>query len=66
MKIVSWNINGLRSMKKEVSTILAELDADIACFQETKITSKLVSPTALINCQVSQVVEQTHHTANLT
>ena len=41
MRIVTWNINGIRSMKTETRrTFLKEIQADIVCFQETKITSK--------------------------
>jgi len=40
MRIVSWNINGIRTFKKGIGKILEDLDADIACFQETKINSK--------------------------
>ncbi len=37
MKIVSWNVNGLRAvMKKGFGDILDTLDADIVCLQETK------------------------------
>ena len=43
MKIVSWNINGLRaSLKnsgKNLKALLDSLDADIICFQETKAQS---------------------------
>lgn len=41
MKIVSWNVNGLRSLKKKIGVIITELEADVACFQETKITSNI-------------------------
>ncbi len=44
MKIVSWNVNGLRaSLRNSAGTLknfLDSLDADIICFQETKATSK--------------------------
>ncbi|CAN7989417.1 unnamed protein product [Ixodes hexagonus] len=48
MKLVSWNINGLRSFKTSVSSILAELDADIICFQETKATRNVLEETSAI------------------
>ncbi|XP_077541456.1 DNA-(apurinic or apyrimidinic site) endonuclease 2-like isoform X2 [Haemaphysalis longicornis] len=38
MKLVSWNINGLRSLKSSMKDVLLDLDADIICFQETKAT----------------------------
>lgn len=38
MKLVSWNVNGLRAvMKKNFLEDLAEIDADIFCLQETKM-----------------------------
>ncbi len=38
MKLVSWNVNGLRAvMKKNFPTVLAESGADIFCLQETKM-----------------------------
>lgn len=38
MKLVSWNVNGLRSLKSSMKDVLLDLDADIICFQETKAT----------------------------
>ncbi|MGX7176776.1 exodeoxyribonuclease III [Enterococcus saigonensis] len=38
MKLVSWNVNGLRAvMKKNFMDVIAELDADFFCLQETKL-----------------------------
>ena len=38
MKIISWNVNGLRAaLKKGFEAIIEELDADIVCLQETKM-----------------------------
>lgn len=38
MKLVSWNVNGLRSIwKKDFGGFLAAQDADVVCLQETKI-----------------------------
>ncbi len=37
MKLISWNVNGIRAVaKKGLVDILTELNADIFCFQETK------------------------------
>ena len=37
MKVVSWNVNGIRAIsKKEFRTSLDLIDADIICIQETK------------------------------
>ena len=38
-KVTTWNINGLRSAK-DLKTVLDDLDSDIICIQETKITRK--------------------------
>lgn len=39
MKLVSWNVNGLRAcMKKGFLDTFEELDADIFCLQETKLS----------------------------
>ena len=38
MKLVSWNVNGLRAvMKKGFSDYLAEENPDILCLQEIKL-----------------------------
>lgn len=38
MKLVSWNVNGLRAcLKKGFSETVASLSADIVCLQETKL-----------------------------
>ena len=39
MKILTWNINGIRATKEPLGSVLAQLDADIICLQETKVTS---------------------------
>ena len=37
MKIISWNVNGIRaSVKKGLIDIIQDMDADIFCIQETK------------------------------
>lgn len=54
LRVVSWNVNGIRSPLQGmiyeepsnyaamvVGRILDKLDADIVCFQETKVTSEL-------------------------
>lgn len=42
MKILSWNVNGLKSiLKKEFYTNISQLNADIICLQETKISREL-------------------------
>lgn len=40
MRIVTWNINGIRTFKGRIKNALDSLDADIICIQETKVTSK--------------------------
>lgn len=42
MKIISWNINGIRSiLKKDFLSLVVAWDADIICLQETKINYHL-------------------------
>ncbi|XP_004478413.1 DNA-(apurinic or apyrimidinic site) endonuclease 2 [Dasypus novemcinctus] len=62
LRVVSWNINGIRSPLQRmvhqepgncaavaVGRILDELDADIVCFQETKVTRDvLTEPLAIV------------------
>lgn len=43
MKIVTWNINGIRTFRGGIKNALDSLDADIICVQETKVTSKWCS-----------------------
>ncbi|XP_054751680.2 DNA-(apurinic or apyrimidinic site) endonuclease 2-like [Lytechinus pictus] len=38
MKILTWNINGLRACRIPLKELFTNLDADIICLQETKIT----------------------------
>ena len=38
MKLISWNVNGLRAvMNKGFNDFFESIDADIFCIQETKI-----------------------------
>ena len=40
MKLISWNVNGLRAVVgKNFYEAFKELDADIFCLQETKLTA---------------------------
>ena len=43
MRVVSWNVNGLRAVlknsRKRLKAFLDALDADIVCLQETKLAS---------------------------
>ena len=43
MKILTWNINGIRASKVPLHKLFQSLDADIICLQETKVTSKYFS-----------------------
>ena len=40
MKILTWNINGIRATKVPLKELFDRLDADVICFQETKVTSE--------------------------
>ena len=43
MKVISWNVNGLRAiLKKNFNEFVAEYDPDILCLQETKISRDLL------------------------
>ena len=42
MKIVTWNINGIRTAKGPLKTLLDSFDADVICFQETKVTRSML------------------------
>ncbi|MEC7871147.1 MAG: exodeoxyribonuclease III [Chloroflexota bacterium] len=43
MKIVSWNVNGIRAcLKKDFMTFFQNIDADIFCVQETKASNNQV------------------------
>ena len=38
MKFISWNVNGIRAcVQKGFMDVFNELDADIFCFQESKM-----------------------------
>ena len=38
MKLISWNVNGLRAvLKKGFEESMLALDADVICIQETKL-----------------------------
>ncbi|KAI9205275.1 Endonuclease/exonuclease/phosphatase [Polychytrium aggregatum] len=58
MKIITWNVNGIRSLRqdeswahcKDFAAILQELDGDIICFQETKVSrNKLTADVAIVS-----------------
>ena len=41
MKLISWNVNGLRAcVKKGFLDYFKEVDADIFCIQESKLTRR--------------------------
>lgn len=43
MRLISWNVNGIRAvMKKGFTDVLDELDADFVCIQETKAQPKQI------------------------
>ncbi|XP_066932993.1 DNA-(apurinic or apyrimidinic site) endonuclease 2-like [Clytia hemisphaerica] len=46
MKLLTWNVNGIRAASiksKSIKLLLDSLDADIICLQETKITRNLLT-----------------------
>lgn len=41
MKLVSWNVNGLRAvLKKNFRQVIDDMDADVFCIQETKLQAQ--------------------------
>ncbi|XP_072537045.1 DNA-(apurinic or apyrimidinic site) endonuclease 2 [Salminus brasiliensis] len=42
MKIITWNINGIRTFRNGIKKALDSFDADIICVQETKVTRDLL------------------------
>ena len=45
MKIVSWNVNGINSsIKNDLIQILNNMNADIICLQEIKVSEKTINP----------------------
>ncbi len=48
MKIVSWNVNGIRARKDEVAAFLARERPDVLCMQELKATPEQI-PEVLAN-----------------
>ncbi|KAK8400510.1 hypothetical protein O3P69_003284 [Scylla paramamosain] len=49
LRILSWNINGLRSLKIGMKEFLTSLEADIICLQETKVTRDMLEePQAIV------------------
>lgn len=50
LKIVTWNINGIRAVKdKSTKQMLDSLQADIVCLQETKVTRDMLDePVAIV------------------
>ncbi|KAK7101652.1 DNA-(apurinic or apyrimidinic site) endonuclease 2-like [Littorina saxatilis] len=49
MKILTWNINGIRASKRCLKDVFDSLDADVICLQETKITRDMLDePSAIV------------------
>ena len=50
MKIISWNVNGLRSiLKKNFETSIAEINPDVICLQEIRCFQRDLPQDLLIN-----------------
>ena len=47
MKIISYNVNGMRSPKKDFVSWLASTKADVVCIQETKALQEQVDMEAI-------------------
>ncbi|XP_041037433.1 DNA-(apurinic or apyrimidinic site) lyase 2 [Carcharodon carcharias] len=49
LHLVSWNVNGIRARGERLVPDLRRLEAEIICFQETKVTRDLLDePTAIV------------------
>ena len=54
MKLVSWNVNGLRAcLNKGFLDFVALADADVICLQETKLQPHQVSFELLLSARYS-------------
>ncbi|XP_070695299.1 DNA-(apurinic or apyrimidinic site) endonuclease 2 [Pempheris klunzingeri] len=50
MRIITWNINGIRTFRGGIKKALDSLNADIICVQETKVTRDLLDErTAIVD-----------------
>ena len=58
MKIISWNVNGIRAVEKKgfIDWVSAS-DADVICIQETKAHQGQLSP-LLVNPHLLLLLEQ--------
>ena len=46
MKLVSWNVNGLRAVaKKNFRQVIEAMDADVFCIQESKLQARQLDET---------------------
>lgn len=48
VRVVSWNVNGIRTLKPSLKEALDALDADIVCLQETKVQSNADEQVCLV------------------
>ncbi|KAL4225909.1 DNA-(apurinic or apyrimidinic site) lyase 2 [Mactra antiquata] len=49
MRVLSWNINGIRASKRNMKEMLDSLNSDVICLQETKVTRDMLDePTAIV------------------
>lgn len=53
MKVVTWNINGIRAFRGGIKKALDSLDADVICIQETKVTRKWLAIAGLKTRELS-------------
>lgn len=57
MRIVTWNINGIRTFRSGIKKALDSLNADIICVQETKVTSKWLAYRCHVTTLTSHVLK---------
>ena len=48
LRVISWNVNGLRARAEHVERLLQTLQPDVLCMQETKVQNDLF-PTQLFD-----------------
>lgn len=64
MKILSWNVNGLRSVyRKNFISWLKKIDTDVVCLQEIKTQMSLLPPDLAIfkNSFILREVKGSNH-----
>ena len=48
MKVVTWNVNGIRARKDQVLALLADEEPDVVCMQETRASPQQIPETLAV------------------